>query len=294
MPSNESAVATYDFTWSADVFQGPDHVKAVLRRMAKHWAFQKERGEETGYVHWQARVSLKVRRRLSDMLKNWDKISEGAPRPHMSVTSGAAATTFDYVMKPDTRVEGPWTDKDKEVYIPWQYRGLLDKLYPWQQKVWDSADVRDRRTINLVYCPGGCKGKTTVAMLMLLYGRGIIIPPVNDAEKLVQSTCDILMAKECREPKAVFVDLPRAMNKEKLFGIYTAIEQVKNGYVYDMRYSHREWVFDTPAVWVFTNAEPDTGMLSADRWRVWTIDAAYDLQVYKVTPMIDEQEDGGL
>ena len=39
------------------------------------------------------------------------------------------------------------------------------------------------------------------------------------------------MAKKERKPRIVFVDMPRAMDKKKLGGMYTAIEQIKKGKV---------------------------------------------------------------
>jgi hypothetical protein len=39
-----------------------------------------------------------------------------------------------YQMKEATRIEGPWTDEDKEIYIPRQFR--IIKFYPWQQAVY--------------------------------------------------------------------------------------------------------------------------------------------------------------
>jgi hypothetical protein len=67
------------------------------------------------------------------------------------------------------------------------------------------------------------------------------------------------------------------MDKRKLGGMYSAIEQIKKGKVYDMRYSYKEWWFNSPQIWVFGNHMPDLSMLSADRWKIWSIDASMDL-----------------
>jgi len=87
----------------------------------------------------------------------------------------------------------------------------------------------------------------------------------------VASVCDILMAKQMRDPKCIFIDLPRAMDKKHLRGLFTAIEQIKKGKVFDTRYSYKEWWFDSPQVWVFTNIPPKTHYLSADRWNLYQI-----------------------
>lgn len=95
---------------------------------------------------------------------------------------------------------------------------------------------------------------------------------MNDAKELVQAVHSMCLAKDTRDPKIVFIDMPRAMDKTKLGGIYSAIEQIKNGYLYDMRYKFSEWWIDSPQVWVFTNIPPKTSLLSADRWKLWVID----------------------
>lgn len=278
--AKQNQISVYDFTFKAEDFDEHAEVGAWLRKFCKNWVYQLEKGAETGYLHYQARVSLMVKRRPCEMIANWAAISEGMPKPHITPTSTAASTSFCYVMKGDTRVEGPWSDKDKVVYIPRQYRGMEKTLMPWQQKVWDSADDFEPRKINYVYCQTGNKGKTVIASLMELHDRGIDLPPVNDQKELVQSTCDILEATDNREPKTVFIDMPRAMHKDKLNGIFSAIEQIKKGKVYDLRYKYKAWWFDSPQVWVFSNTLAATEMLSRDRWLIWTITEDMELVPY--------------
>ena len=57
-----------------------------------------------------------------------------------------------YSLKYDTRLAGPWTDHTytKPEYIPRQFRGLMDRLYPWQQSVLDSRNVFNDRVVNLI------------------------------------------------------------------------------------------------------------------------------------------------
>lgn len=154
-------------------------------------------------------------------------------------------------------------------------------LRPWQQVVWESADTFDPRSINFIYDPCGNNGKSTISFLMDLHKRGLDLPPMNDAEKLIESVCDILMMRECRDPKVVFIDMPRAMDKKRLGGMYTAIEQIKKGKVYDCRYAYKEWWFDAPQIWVFSNIPPDLTYLSADRWKLWCI---HDSQLVPFVP----------
>ena len=65
-----------------------------------------------------------------------------------------------------------------------------------------------------------------------MYGA-LDLPPVGDHKELMQVCCDILMAKQEREPKLVFVDLPRGLtiDPRKFAPFMVAIEQIKKGKV---------------------------------------------------------------
>lgn len=267
-----SEVAVFEWRHSA----GEDHYntdfwKTWSKEWGKAWIFQRERSEG-GYDHYQGYISLKVRRTVSAAKALLSRVSVLPMHfEPVSDNSRKSGTETFYQTKPDTRIEGPWSDKDVEVYIPRQYRGYLERLFPWQQKIWDSADIFEPRKINIIVDETGCQGKSTLASLMELYGRGYDMPPLNDGEKLVQSFADILIAKQDRNPRCVFFDIPRAMKQDKLQGLYAAIEQIKKGKVVDTRYSYKQWWFDSPQVWVFCNTWPEESYMSKDRWNTWTI-----------------------
>lgn len=274
-----NAVAMWDFRISANDLSELLIIKQ-LKKIAKRYAFQLEQGEQTGYLHYQGRISLIKKHRKPELIKLFDDM----PVPnYLEPSSNPTYYTGDqfYVTKDETRKAGPWTDKDTEKYIPRQYRGLLEKLYPYQKFIYDSANVFDTRTINMIYCPKGNIGKSTIASICELYANGIDLPPVNDSEKLIQSCCDICIAKNTRTPSPIFVDLPRAMNKDRLNGIYTAIEQIKKGKLFDLRYTYKEYWIDSPQIWVFSNIPPELNMLSMDRWKVWSVDDKNNLVEYE-------------
>ena len=128
--------------------------------------------------------------------------------------------SFSYVMKLQTRIDGPWRD-DKEVeYIPRCYRIEYDRLYPYQKAIFDSKDaVGDNRYINFVYCASGNIGKTTISHMMDAKGFGHIIPLFNDGENIIQFFCGWMSSRKIREPRVVFVDIPRSMKQIKMTGI---------------------------------------------------------------------------
>jgi hypothetical protein len=138
-------------------------------------------------------------------------------------------------------------------------------------------DFEDRR-VNVVVDPRGCRGKSTCASLARLHYGALDLPPISDHKELIQIVADILIAKQERHPGLVFVDCPRSIDQMKMGPIFIAIEQIKKGYVADVRYQFKEWDFDSPRVWVFMNHELD--YLSTDRFRIWPLSPLNSLLPY--------------
>ena len=257
--------------------------KSWCNTWGKSWVFQLEKGEETEKEHYQGLISLKTKRTKGECLSVMSFLPEHfAPLSNNCIKSGSEGF---YQTKPDTRIEGPWKDSDVSIYIPRQYRGLENKLYEWQETIWDSANWWEDRIINVIIDPTGNKGKSTIAALMELHGRGIDLPPTNDKKELIQSLADILIEKEIRTPRTLFIDIPRSDKQDKLYGLYAAIEQIKKGKVVDTRYKYKEWWFDSPVIWVFCNTIPHKGYVSSDRWKLWEITDTR-LQEFKIPEIL--------
>lgn len=253
--------------------------KRWCKTWGKHWTFQLEKGEATEREHCQGIISLKTKRTKAECIVIMMDLPEYF-EPMMNRTIKGGCEAF-YVTKDDTRIDGPWSDKDEALYIPRQYRGLEMRLKPWQQTIWDSSEWWEDRTINVIVDPRGNNGKSTIAALMEIHGRGIDLPPTNEKKELIQSLADILIEKGERIPKSVFIDIPRADKQDKLFGLYAAIEQIKKGKVIDTRYSYKQWWFDSPVVWVFCNEPPHAGYVSSDRWKLWRINERDELEIIR-------------
>lgn len=256
---SKNAVAVWDFTISSeDATQ--EQIKNWLVAHTKAWTFQKESGVKTGYIHYQGRFSLKVKVRTC--LVDWQCADMSSV--HLRPTSDENKDNMFYVMKEDTRIEGPWTDEDKE--IPEDIKGL--EYWPWQDDVIKSADVLDTRHINIIADHDGNIGKTVLVKKACSGGdkRFRKIPAtIEKAEDLMQWVCSFEPAK------CYFFDLPRSMNQLNLRQLYTAIEEIKGGYAYDKRYHGKEMWFTSPQIWVFCNEVPKKEYLSKDRWVFWKV-----------------------
>lgn len=265
-----SQVACWDFTIPQnEEFETAEDIKTkILDGWCKHWVYQLERGD-TGYMHWQGRVSLIKKRRQAELLsQGWCKGGRISP------TSNGGSKTFNYVMKVDTRVSGPFRDTDAE--RPPMTRQLREfwgcSLRPWQRQVEDICKTTDNRTIHLVYDQVGNIGKSIFAEYLEYQGLATEIPPFRSMEDIMQCAMGMPVAS------TYLIDMPRGMKKDKLGEFYSGLESLKNGVMYDKRYAFKKRRIDRPNILVFSNCLPDFELLSRDRWVVWDVTPDYHLE----------------
>lgn len=268
-------------TWSPDDYTKFENeflipLKSWCNEYCKKWTFQLEKGEETGKLHFQGRVSLKTKTRLSTMIRQHLGF-------HWSITSNNCKNDVFYVCKDETRILGPWSDKDVAPKVLPQHK--VDKWFHFQQYIIDSIEApMDTRTVNCVIDPEGNNGKSTLLGFLDHQRLACKIPFCNEFRDIMRLVMNKQTAfyeiKRCYY-KCFFIDIPRAMKQDKLQGMYSAIESLKDGYVYDDRYSFKDMHFESPVVWVFMNTKPNVNYLSKDRWKFWSINDQHELVPYE-------------
>lgn len=248
-----NAICVFDFT---SFQENKDDIIETLKKYCKHWTFQQEECPTTKKKHFQGRLSLKVKERLSGAIKKF-------PGWHLSITSTENRDNNFYVCKEDTRCDGPWSDTDTKTYIPRQIQGIT--LRPWQQYVVDDRGVWNTRHINVIVDTEGNNGKSTLKTYVGCHKLGRAIPFMNDYKDIMRIVMDT--------PKVplYIIDIPRALRKDQLFQFFSGIETLKDGYAFDDRYSFREEYFDCPNIWIFMNKIPELDYMSKDRWKFYTI-----------------------
>lgn len=246
----ENPVARWRFTSSCK-FWTKDELIKTLKLYCKHWCFQREIGSETGFEHFQGKLSLIKKSRTLKWLIN----SHNTPEHEDSDI---------YETKINTRLEGPWNDKNQPSYIPRQIRDITE-LYPWQKIIVNDADVWDTRTINWVVNETGNQGKSILKTYLGVNKLGRAIPLCNDYRDIMRIVMD---TPKC---KLYIIDIPKAFRNGLKNEFYAGIETLKDGYAFDDRYSFKEEYFDCPNIWVFSNQDPDKSLLSLDRWRIWDL-----------------------
>lgn len=247
----------WDFT-AKDEGTTPQEVIDLCESLnCDRYAFGREVGEG-GYEHYQGRLVLKVGKDLKT-LANWNK--EHGVSWHWSPTH---VRDFTYV------------EKEGLFYRSWEKnlsRYSLLSLRPWQGEVIASIKGQDNRCVDVILDGDGGIGKTTLAKYMVANHMATYVPPFNDAQ-------DYMAFAMAKPSDCYIIDLPRAEDTKKARGLWSAVEQIKNGYVYDKRYNFRDAWIGEPKVLVFTNELPDKTSLSADRWRLYYV---MDEHLYRCT-----------
>lgn len=221
----------------------PKELSQNLLVFCKKFTFQKEKGETTGYLHFQIFISLKQKEYFNTVKNLFPSNAHIEP-----VKDGWKAAK--YCSKDETRVEGPWTEKS-------EFLESINKLYDWQTKIRDECLKKpDDRTINWIWEEVGNKGKTQFCKYMAIKHQATILG--NGAFK------DIAMALP-EHPKIVLFNITRDL--EERFN-YSALEAVKDGLIFSGKYESKTKIFNSPHVYVFANFEPRLDAMSKDRWNI--------------------------
>lgn len=264
-------VAVFDFTLKADddVETQRQNVVKVLKDYCKKWAFQLE-CSDTGYRHFQGRFSL-IKKRAVHVIQPLLRAEAGFENligNALTPTCKENATNMFYVLKKDTRIDGPWKDDD-DVESRVLTRQLKDfmklQMYDWQLCCQEMATHTDFRSIKLIYDQNGNNGKSIFCEYMEYMGYAYEVPPFRQMEDLMQCVMGV------KTYPCYIIDMPRGMKKDKLGEFYAGIECIKNGVAYDKRYKFEKKRFDRPQVIVFTNTLPEFDLLSRDRWMVYEL-----------------------
>lgn len=272
---SKGQLCVFDVTLKASAANASvDKIKSFLRKWCKKWTFQKESGEKTGYVHYQMRLSLKSKRYMSTLLKACN-LYWGKGFGDLSPTSKENADLMNimgeafYCMKEDTRIEGPWTDRDDTgppKFIPHRFR--QPKLKDWQQRLQQMMTMqkaqRDSRHIILVHNPTGGVGKSWfMGNMMCNHGWKRVPSSCKNPQEMIQ-----WLASDDSIPEGwdgyLMCDVPRAVSPKHWWTLAQGLEEIKQGHFYDQRYKMKDKWIEAPAMCVFCNTKPPPEVMSKD------------------------------
>jgi len=241
------------------------------------YVFQEEEGENTHRKHWQMRLNLKkegrmVKNTLLDVFRagGFD-VRDFTPSPESNNGVAKDAAIF-YCMKPE-RLSGPFTDSS--FTMPTKKRkydgadlGCMETPYGWQKDIMERIEEpTDDRKINWVYNESGCCGKTKLQKYLCWTKKAKRIS-MGLAHQIKNA-----LATTQPDTSCFVMNIPKVSGREEAQReLFSAIEEIKDGWVSAVMHGEeKEWFFQPPHVWVFSNELPNRGLASKDRWRVWNL-----------------------
>lgn len=258
-----NAIGTFDLTVREDEIS-KEKLMQYFNKICTKWAFQKEKGEDTGFIHYHCRFTLTKKVRLCTQISKM-QVGLETSSFHLSPTSNEIVKKggMYYVMKDETRVDGPWRGNLELNNVDPFWRDMAYR--PWQQTIVDEMNSYkpEIRTINLIVSKTGNEGKTHLSNHLLAAGKIYLIPPLNNYKDALQ-----FMMSMYKEGRAIFVDVPRGLSYTAKQAFYSAIETIKSGYLYGTLYSGKAKTIRPPCLYIFANDEPDYKCLSKNRWNV--------------------------
>lgn len=214
---------------------------------ARNWTVAEEVGAG-GYEHYQCSIEFKSG-------KDWNHLK--------SVFAGLGDITPAH--KSDNQYEikdGNYFTKSDTVLLP--YADL--NLYEWQKSVLREIEEQNEREITVIIDEKGCNGKTWLTKYLEVNHILKACPVMSEKPEDYIAYCMAV------QRSGYCFDFPRAENVRSKRGLWSAVERIKDGQLYDGRYHVQETWIAPPKIVIFTN-EPDIPLdaLSKDRWRIFYI-----------------------
>lgn len=254
----------FDFTIPRDDTKFENLCTALKNWKAERFVIGIETGK-TGYEHWQGRVQFRKPMTLTELLKL--QIEAQVDPGHWTPTH---VRNFDYC------------EKEGNYYRSWEgalarYRDL--ELKEWQKQcIAEVLGEQGERQVTVIVDINGNIGKSYLAKHMVVKYGFAYVPAMPNFEDYM------FMAMAHDTAKGFIFDLPRADTIQQKKAMWMAMETIKNGYLYDKRYTFTEKWIEPPKMLVLANEEPPYETLSKDRWRIWTISDQWGI------PLLDRVE----
>lgn len=217
----------------------------------------KEIGEEKGTPHLQMYIESK--NAISNVT-----LKKIMPRANLQKSKGNREQNISYCSKDGDFACNFPNDEQKsleEMLLEIEFKDII--WHDWQQKIIDILEeTPDKRKIYWFWEEDGNVGKSFLCKYITLKMDAIICSgKTNDIFNQLKNWRDE-NPKTLQIPPCI-IDIPRS---EFCHTNYSAIEQIKNGFIYSGKYEGGKIVGLSPHIIVFANSEPETTQLSLDRF----------------------------
>lgn len=209
------------------------------------WTLGAETGKG-GYKHWQVRLKISL-----SLEEAFEQIKVIFPEAHIE----EASDTWTYECKEPMH----WTSEDR----PEVLRTRFGHPRWYQKEVIEAVLQTSDREIAYWFDEKGCQGKSWLVNHLYETCQAWYVPPtLKTVEGIIQWTASVYINNGFRE--ILVIDIPRSWKWSK--ELYTAIEAIKDGLIYDPRYHAQMVNIRGVKILVLCNTVPKFDNLSADRW----------------------------
>lgn len=213
------------------------------------WIIALEHGAQ-GLVHWQLRWKQRGLETKEQRISFFNQFKTYFPEAHLEFTENWC----DYERK-----EGWFVCSDDSREVLSVRFGIPNKL---QLEILEKLETQGIRELDVWLDKKGNHGKSWLTLHLYERGKALVIPRYcNTARAISNYICSSYAGQEY-----IIIDIPRSgkINRD----LYEGLEEIKDGLVFDERYTGKCRNIRGVKVLVFTNQELDKKMLSFDRWRL--------------------------
>lgn len=215
------------------------------------WVMGAETGQN-GYDHWQIRMQTRY---------TWDEMCEIWKGFHVE----EASDKWEY----ETKEGIYWTSEDHRENRQMRFGEMRFA----QKQALEALRATNDREVMVWYDQTGNVGKSWFTGALWERGLAYVVPPTVDTVKgMMQYVASSYIDHGWRP--FVVIDIPRSWKWSEQ--LYTAIESIKDGLVYDTRYNSRMINIRGVKVLVMCNTLPKLDKLSADRWVIYDTETIAD------------------
>lgn len=272
----------WSFTWETNISQKKlptkDSLINLLNKIASESIFQYEIGKVKKKVHIQGIFDLAGPRQSKTRVLTLFK-------DHFLNVSGLTLSpTYDkfavrrYVTKTEGRVKGPYYGGKEEMY---EEKMSSMKLHGWQKSLFEILTGPNQKKLKerkVIWVEDSCgnTGKSWFVKWLRTGQKKITVRslPISNVDRLLSS---VYLINKKHQVDAYCIDFTRTRGRdESYYDLFSAIEQIKNGYVMNVMYGrYQEAIFDPPMILIFSNQKLKRfqHFLSKDRWQGYFINS---------------------